>query len=621
MEKHVAEAEEFREKFAEKFGSAGELKKALEMVSKACGLAGLDEGLYFRHNTGVAKNLLDIGLEKDVVIAGLVHNVVKHGISGKEVEEAFGGKVLELIDEKARLEKALLFKPQDRENSRKKLLVVLSTNPGAVLLELSERLDKLRRLQNVGESARPEFLAETREVFANLAHKIGIYSISSEMNELVFSHEEPEKYSQTEKALNELMEHRGKDIQESRKTLEKELEKAGIKAGISGRVKTVFSAYAKMKRKNIPLERVYDLNALRVVVGTEKDCYEVLGIVHSIWKPIPSEFDDYIAKQKKNGYRSLHTAVYANNNKPLEVQIRTHEMDDFAEFGVASHWRYKGEKKDAKYDRKIDWVKQVIEWQKSSSDEKPEIDIFGKEIFALTPKGEVIELPEGSTVIDFAYAVHTDIGNKCQGGKINGNMVSLNTRIRNADVVEIITSEKRVPKMSWLGFAKTEKAKQKIRMALNIRKGHSVQENALQLKGHQIKTDDRRVRLAKCCTPVPGDEITAFKTSKRKISVHRADCPEAGKSSGQKMDVVWRNQVNEYDVELEMTAKDRIGILKDALEVFSKGRVYVKRADARAIESNTIRCGFSLKIKNLEQLEIVIGKLKADRDVLKVYRK
>ncbi len=611
-------AAEFMEKFGRSFGDAAAPEKAFALISKMCKASGLNEELYYAHNIGVAEILLEMGMEKGVVTAGLIHNIVKHGIPEKDVAQAFGEKTLAMVQEKMRLEKALLFKPLDKENSRKKLIIVLSANQDVVMLELAERLDILRKIGRLPKEKKHEFLNETKDIFANLAHKIGVYYISTEMNDLIFRHREPEKYALIEKEVQKIVEKGRHDVQNVKARLEDEMGKAGIKASVVGRTKTVYSTFEKMQRKKNPLQKVMDINALRVIVESEKDSYEALGIIHSNWKAIPGEFDDYIAKPKANGYRSLHTTVTTENGNAVEIQVRTKEMNDFAEFGGQSHWMYKGEEADSKYDRKIEWMKQVLEWKKEEN-QSTEMDLFGGQVFAMTPKGQVIELPEGATVIDFAYAVHTEIGNRCQSAKINGNIASLNTQIKNGDVVEITTSQSQTPKVSWLNFAKTSKAKSKIRVRLNIKK---TPENAAMRRSmsHAIKTDSTKVRLAKCCSPVPGDNIIGFKTKKRKISVHRADCPEAAKLGLKKLDVEWRNEEQNYEVNLSVKANDRITILKDLLETFSKSNVKVNYVNAKKGQANTTVCSFRINVRNRAQLEALAEKIENTRDVLEVIR-
>lgn len=612
----------FLKDYAKNFKDSEEAAKAIELLQKAMNEKRMTGQISMLHNLSVAKTIMSIGLERNSVLAALLHNSLEVGITNQEIENLFGKKVLELIEQKHMFERALEYKTDsaiDRENARKKMFVVLTTNPTVVILQLSEMLDKTKHLEELGEEQKNEFATEIKELYSPLASKLGIYLISSEMNDAVFKLQQPEIYAKVQAALNVAMGKIGEGINRAQEALQKELENTGIEALIEGRIKTTYSTYLKVKKKNVGLNKIYDLMALRVITNSEKECYEVLGIVHSLWKPIPGEFDDYIAKAKENGYRSLHTSVYTSETVPLEVQIRTKEMNDFAEFGVASHWKYKGEKMDSRYDKKIEWIRQLIDWQKKSGDTM-EIDLFGKEVFTMTPKGEVIELPHGATVLDFAYSVHTDLGDKCTGAKVNGALVSLHTQIKNGDVVEVVTNQKQNPKVSWLSLVKTTKAKQKIRSRLNIGLGFEATKKTQARFVQGITTEDRRVRLAKCCNPLPGDEIVGFRTTKRKVSVHRVDCPEIKKIGEQKALVGWGDKKGRYESELVVKATDRTGMLKDLLEIFSRNDVQVKATNARTGAMNNIECRFEVSVKNLPQLEEIFSKISAVKGVTSVYR-
>lgn len=606
----------FLKEYAREFSSTKRAEQALSLISSACKKAGVKETDYLDKALEVSLNLLKLRAGENAVIAGLIYDPVKLKIIEKEVEKEYGRNVVDIIDQKIALTKALEYKPENRENSRKKLLVVLSTNPDVVLLQLSELLVKLKNLEELSSDGRKKFVNEIKEIYAPLAHQLGIYNLSFEMNDLAFKFNDPKTYSKIGKQIKKTLSEMNQDIENTKKIIEKKLREANVEAVISGRIKSIYSTYSKIQRKKVGITQISDLIALRVVTNNERDCYETLGIIHGIWKPITGEFDDYIAKPKENGYRSLHTAIISDKNNPIEIQIRTKEMHDFAEYGIASHSRYKGDKGDAKTNRKIDWVKQVLEWQKSTGG-KTDLDLFGKDIFALTPKGKVIELPEGATALDFAYMVHTDIGNKCQTIKINGSIAPLNAIVKTGDIIEIHTSQKQKPKIGWLSFVKTAKAKQKIKRTLQIETKTRVPAKA---KKYTIKTSHEKIKLAKCCSPLPGDEITGLKTTKRKISVHRKDCRELNKLKGTKIEVDWHEKSTYYDTELIVNATDRLGLLKDILDTISKNNVRVGSANARLVSGNNVVCTFALKIKDLNQFEELMKKTKQVNGVTNVYR-
>ena len=606
----------FLKEYAKEFSSIKRAEQALSLISNACKKAGVKETDYLEKALDISLNLLKLRAGENAVLAGLIYDPIKLKITEKEVEKGYGEKIVDIIDQKIILTKALDYKSESRENSRKKLLVVLSTNPDVVLLQLSELLVKLKNLKELSLDDRKNLVNEIKEVYAPLAHQIGVYNLSSEMNDLAFKFNDPKTYFQIEKQIKKTLSGMNQDIENTKKIIENELKNANVDATISGRIKSIYSTYSKIQRKKIGIKQISDLIALRVVTNSERDCYETLGIVHGIWKPIAGEFDDYIAKPKENGYRSLHTAIISDKNNSVEIQIRTKEMHDFAEYGIASHSMYKGDKGDAKTNRKIDWIKQVLEWQKSTGG-KTDADLFGKDVFALTPKGKVIELPEGATALDFAYMVHTDIGNKCQTIKINGSIAPLNAIVQTGDVIEIRTSQKQKPKMGWLAFVKTTKAKQKIKGALQIETKRRIPVKA---QKHRIKTSHEKIKLAKCCSPLPGDEITGLKTKKRKISVHRKDCKELNKLKGTLIDVDWHQKSTYYDTELIVNANDRLGLLKDILDVISKNNVHVRSANARLVSGNNVICTFGLKIKDLNAFEEIMKKTKLVKGVTNVYR-
>lgn len=606
----------FLKEYAKEFSSTKRAEQALSLISNACKKAGIKETEYLENALEISLNMLKLRAGENAVLAGLIYDPIKLKITEKEVEKEYGKNIVDIIDQKLILTKALEYKSESRENSRKKLLVVLSTNPDVVLLQLSELLVKLKNLKDLSLEDKKNLVSGIREVYAPLAHQIGVYNLSSEMNDLVFKFDNPKIYFGTEKQIKKILSGMNQDIENTKKTIENKLKNVKVESNISGRIKSIYSTYAKMQRKKVGIKQISDLIALRVVTNSERDCYETLGIIHGIWKPIAGEFDDYIAKPKENGYRSLHTAIISDKNNPVEIQIRTKEMHDFAEYGIASHSMYKAEKGDAKTNRKIDWIKQVLEWQKNTGD-RTNADLFGKEVFALTPKGKVIELPEGATALDFAYMVHTDIGNKCQAIKINGSIAPLNAIVKTGDIIEIHTSQKQKPKMGWLGFVKTAKAKQKIKGFLQIETKHKISPKT---KKFVIKTSHEKIKLAKCCSPLPGDEIMGLKTKKRKISVHRKDCNELNKLKGTLIEVDWHQKSIYYNTELIVNATDRLGLLKDILDAISKNNVHVDSANARLISGNNVVCTFGLKIKDLNTFEEIMKKTKQVKGVTNVYR-
>ncbi|HZX20690.1 MAG TPA: TGS domain-containing protein [archaeon] len=597
-------------KYEETYGSKKNLEETLEFARKHSEQSNSMEAM-----PEIALILIDLKADEETVTAGLLALISEELLNSKDAQRKIQKSVIEIIKQKNTLEKALNFKPENTENSKRKLLIVLSSNQNVVFIILAENLVRLRHSGKKTESTENE-IHTAKEIYSPLAHQIGLYNIGMEMDDIIFKLEEPKKYTETEKAITEALKKRNQDIEKTRKKLEGLLSNAKIEYKVSGRIKSIYSAYKKAQRKKIEVKKLTDLMALRVITETEKDCYEILGIVHSNWKPTLGEFDDYIARPKSNGYRSLHTAIISENENSIELQIRTKEMHDFAEYGIGSHFHYKDEKSREKYNKKLDWLKQVFEWQKETG-EKTQADIFGKEIFALTPKGEIVELPEKATALDFAYAVHSDVGNRCQAIKINGSIAPINTELKTGDIVEVITSQKQTPKISWLGFVRTQKAKQKIRAGLHIYKTEAKPQKPYLEK---IKISHRKIKLAKCCSPLPGDEIIGIKTTKRKISVHRTDCASVQKFSGEKLGVEWDSKSTYYDTRLIVKAKDRSGILKDILDVLTKHQVKVNSANAKIGSQTVVTCNFEVKLKDLKQFEELEKKIGEIKGVIRVAR-
>ncbi len=565
----------------EKFKDEKKIEKAIALIKEGCDLTKKDYNTYLKHNIAVSQTLLKLGVEKNTILAGLCHNLLEMNIDTKKIEKELGKEIYEIIEEKQRLEKALLIKKENMEAITKKLNIIMTTSPEVFIIQLAEALDKIKNIYSVREEEREEFVKQTKEVYAPLAMKLGLYQISSEINDLAFKYQNPEKYKEIEEKIKTITEKEIDQIREFKQKLEKELEKSEIKPKIYGRIKSVYSTSQKMKRKNTNLERIYDIIAIRVITENEKECYEALGILHTLARPIPEEFDDYIAKPKENGYKSLHTTVMVNDKIPLEVQIRTKEMHEFAEQGILAHWRYKGIKPNEKKDIKAEWIRKIIEWEKETGN-KTTLDIFGRQVFAITPKGETIELPEGATVLDFAYAIHTEIGNKCNGAKINGKICQISTQIKNGDIIEIMTSEKQKPKASWLTIAKTQKARKKIKAILGLEQEGKTK---LKTKTYRIKTEDKRIRIAKCCKPLPGDEIIGIKTTKRKISVHKVDCNEIEKLKGKKILVEWHTNKT-LKTKIEIKAKRGFEILKELLNTINSCGLNIETTTAKKTNEN-----------------------------------
>jgi guanosine-3',5'-bis(diphosphate) 3'-pyrophosphohydrolase len=423
------------------------------------------------HPVEVAGILANLHLDPATVTAGLLHDVVEDShVSLKEIRERFGEEVAGLVDGVTKLGKIKLdsMAEQQSQNMRK-MLLAMAKDIRVILIKLADRLHNMRTLEFLPADKQREKAIETMEIYAPLAHRLGISSIKWELEDLAMSHLEPRKYEQIRKMVAESRNARQAYLETVIGTLTDELDKVGIKADITGRPKHFYSIYQKMSQKGKDFNEIYDLIALRVIVDSVKDCYGALGTVHSIWKPMPGRFKDYVAMPKFNMYQSLHTTVIGPAGRPLEIQIRTEEMHRTAEYGIAAHWRYKeGGRSDESFEERLAWLRQMLEWQTELKDprefmEALKIDLFEDEVFVFTPKGDVVSLRKGSTPIDFAYAIHTEVGNKCVGAKINGSIVPLNYELQMGDRVDILTSKTGSPSRDWLNIVKTSSARSKIR--------------------------------------------------------------------------------------------------------------------------------------------------------------
>ena len=606
--------------------SESKARKALEIMVKAYKKDGISLS-YLNHNIGVAELIAKLKLGAEMVYAGLLHNAVKLNSDTQEIRKEFGEEVERLLIAKSRFVAALEGKKfQVGQYELVKVLFFSATkNINLTILQLTDKADELRKIDeliSIGvrtQNDKNELIELAEKIYIPLTFKLGIYILKDEFEDRVFEHSKKKEYERLSSLISEHRNERMKDASSFVKAIESKLAKEGINARIYVREKRISSIYNKMLRKQIVLGGIYDIYAARIITDSVKECYETLGIVHGLGKPILGEFNDYIAKPKSNGYQSLHTTVITQENKPIEIQIRTREMHNIAESGIAAHWRYKGGEANERMDRKLTWLKELIQWQSEAKVSAAAVDFFENRIYALTPKGEVVELPEKSTALDFAYAVHSDLGNKCSKIKVNGKIVPLLYKIENADIVQVITAADQIPKANWLTFVITDKAKSKIRQYLHIGFAKKPSKAA---KMFAVKTSDERIKFGKCCTPVFGDEIMGFRTSKRKISVHRRDCKELEKIKKDEMvEVEWSSQKGkEYIAEIKVTARDRAGLLGDVLNVFSANKADVVSANAKSAVGNLTNCIFEVKAQSLDQLQNIIEKARQVEGVKSVTR-
>lgn len=620
-----------------------------------------------------------------------------------EIGEAFGEGVASLVEGVKRFSSFDLDETEKGElEGLRKMLLAIVQDIRVVLIKLADQLQSLRHLAGSGdEEARLKAAVKTRDIYAPLANRLGIWQIKWELEDLSFRILEPETYKKIAGLLDERRVDRERFIETAIAELKGELEAAGIRGEISGRPKHIYSIYKKMQRKNLGFEGIYDVRAIRVLVDDVKDCYAVLGIAHDLWTPIPGEFDDYIAKPKENGYSSLHTGVIGPEGKALEVQIRTREMHHASEMGIAAHWRYKeGGRRDFRFEEKLVWLRKLMGWRDElgeSANLAREIrkGLFQEAVYVMTPQGKVIDLPRDATPLDFAYHVHTDLGHRCRGAKVDGAIVPLNTPLKTGQRVEIIAAKQGGPSLDWLnpeqGFAKSSRARAKIRQWFNSRNFEaSVAQGRLQLERELkragrsglslekvadhfsfAKLDDflvevgrgnitrRQIQsflreettepqaqpvakirptqrsgevlivgvdklltlLAKCCKPVPPDEIIGFVTRGRGVMIHRKSCTNVAHLDPDRLlEAQWGPMGGKFPADIVIEASDRQGLLRDISDILARERINVTATRTLSrVDRASMR--FTIAVSDLAELRKVLGMIREVSGVVQASRR
>ena len=698
--------------------------KAFELADKAHeGQYRASGEPYIMHPLAVADILAHLQIDHITLMAALMHDVVEDTSYSKEdLEEMFGSEVAFLVDGVTKLNQFQYETKEDRQmENYRKMILAMAKDVRVVVIKLGDRLHNMRTLKHMRSDKQKRIAKETLEIFAPLAHRLGIFNVKWELEDLSFRYLEPEKYYDLVDQMKQKRQVREDIVNDTMNQLIKALGEAHIKADIKGRPKHFYSIYKKMKKDNRDLSQIYDLLAVRVIVDSIPDCYAVLGIAHSLWKPLPYRFKDYISMPKSNMYQSLHTTVIGTMGQPVEIQIRTWEMHRVSEYGVAAHWRYKEGNKngDKEFDQKVAWLRQVLEWQDTSNPTELvnalKLDVFSGEVFVFTPKGDVVKLPIGSVPLDFAYRVHTDVGHRCVGAKVNGKIVPLDYTLQNGDIVDIITSKTSKPSLDWLNIVGSSESKSKIRnwfkrenKAENIEKGlealekeakrlnyswkELIADNRLQQVTKQLKAgteeemfaacgyggipvstvllrlielykkskeaeESKRsteqiieklksqgqkktkngtgvlvkgeagvmVRMAKCCNPVPGDDIIGYITRGRGVSVHRCDCSSMGHTPEdleRMIEVSWDGSSGEsFHVGIDIQAYDRNGLLMEVMAVLSELKITITNINAKVQEdTKNVSINVTVDIRDISQLDFVMTKLRRIREVYTVQR-
>ena len=676
---------------------------------------------FIHHPLGVARICAELHLDQQTIAAALLHDVVEDtGADPDEIRSDFGDEIAELVEGVTKLTRiSFQSREQAEAENYRKMIVAMAQDRRVILIKLADRLHNMRTIEYLGKQKQAQKARETLEVYAPLAHRLGIHALKWELEDLSFQTLHPRKYAEIKAMVANQRAGREAQAEKAGAILAEELRKADVPAEIAVRAKHLYSIYDKMAKKGKEFNEIYDLTAMRVIVEREgdegtRDCYAALGLVHSLWKPMPGRFKDFIAMPKLNRYRSLHTTVIGPEGKPLEIQVRTRDMHQEAEYGFAAHWVYKRGRPGKADDEWLAWVKSLMDWQQDEQDPGEYMrtlrtDLFSDEVYTFTPKGEVKALPSGSTPIDFAYAVHTDVGHRTVGAKVNGRIVPLHYKLRNGDIVDILTSKSgRGPSRDWLALATSSRARNKIRQwfqretrgeteakgrelldqALKAQKlpyrklqGSSVLAQVIRETGfkkgedfyvalgagklqpgqivnkviQRLKTDevaaepaistkparakaavssdrlgitvpgveDVLVRLAKCCTPVPGDAVVGYISLGRGITVHRADCPnvKALQRNPERFTTVeWEGGASAgFLVQISVDAWDRARLLEDVARTFAEHGANIVSYGG-VVEDGMARNWYTAEVGEVKELRSLLTALRNLDAVFDAYR-
>jgi guanosine-3',5'-bis(diphosphate) 3'-pyrophosphohydrolase len=689
------------------------------------------------HPVGVARICAGMRLDTDTLCAALLHDTVEDtSASIEEVRGRFGEEIAGIVDGVTKLT-GITFQSRDeaQANNYRKMMVAMATDVRVILIKLADRLHNMRTIDAMPKQKQIEKARETLDIYAPLAHRLGIHAIKWELEDLAFATLHPRKYQEIKGLVAQQRDERERYVSEAGEYLQRELAEVGIQAQIAGRAKHFYSIYSKMTKKGREFNEIYDLTAMRVIVDSVKDCYGTVGVIHSLWKPLPGRFKDFIAMPKFNMYQSLHTTIIGPEGRPLEIQIRTQDMHEMAEFGVAAHWLYKRPTGPVKgqpgddprssgwavpgEDAKLKWLRSMLDWQQDLSDprefmETLRTDLFEEEVYVFTPKGEVKSLAAGATPLDFAYEVHTEIGHRCVGARVNGKIVPLHYELQSGDIVEILTAKReRGPSRDWLAMVKTTRARNKIKAWFKAESRQDTEHTGRELLQEHLRkqglpaqkitgsalladvirevgfrkaddfyialgaakvspklvvnkvmqrlkqgeaadggdtaadllhvgrsrrrptkssgqygirvegVEDVMLRLAKCCRPVPGDEILGYISLGRGITIHRDDCPNAAalrKSPERFTDVSWEgDQSTGFVVEIQIDAWDRHHLLEDLSRAFSESGANI--LEARCLSMGPmVKNRFVVEVADTHSLKSAVTRLRNTESVFDAYR-
>lgn len=686
---------------------------------------------YIMHPLATAEILVDLEMDSTSIAAALLHDVVEdQDYSVDDIKSRFGEEVAQLVDGVTKLKHTHFdvgTDEDDEESNRsdvpkkrrvefrrsaenlRKIFLAMARDLRVMVIKLADRLHNMSTLHGLPRENQIRIAKETMQIYAPLAHRLGIWKIKWALEDLSFKYLEPEAYQQVADKVQKTRQEREDDLAEATEMTQRHLAKEGIEATIQARPKHLWSIYQKMLREEVDFTDIYDLSAIRIIVNKVGDCYHALGLVHDLWMPIPERFADYIAKPKSNMYQSLHTKVIGPRGEPLEIQIRTWDMHRVSEFGVAAHWQYKERMRSGdEFERKLSWLRQqLFDWQSDSKDAGEFLhsvinDLFTDQVFVFTPRGDVIDLPTGSTPIDFAYRIHSDVGSHCVGAKVNGRIVPLTYQFNNGDIVEIVTRSNCQPSLDWLAFVKTSHARNRIKALYrkqhygeSVTKGREMLEKELERLGQEpqvwfksdelaairktlnyqteedlyaavgyghvaagsiinkLKIEDRTkaqpvitgppkpgknklsvtldgvknlmITRAKCCAPLPGENVVGYVSRGKGVALHSASCPNIEvfrhNEPERLVDIDWTEpDGDKYPAEIKIKALDRLGLLNDITAIFSESKTNISGAKIKSLPDKTADIELTVEVADISVLNTLLRKVSNLSDVFRIER-